>query len=280
MFTVKNHRSFEQLKQILRESDGRVTAFFEELMEQIAEMYMQQVLRRIPRDDEYKEYRESFRAWVSEEMNKLEPESLEKKTEIRKVENYWSGVEAVGNIKGFNELWLERTLVKVKKERNVELPFKDLMLFRYQPWTLDTIPFLPVGENAYFVYETIGLNEFYKVRIGARNKKAMVRGKIKARGMSYENDKQIMAKFKAISNLFDIALRLEKGIMTQKKSHWIPASEYVAKIGMKTLLKNQRILHDTIFRVGYKGWKRKKPRLDDIPMNRVESMKEFVERIV
>ena len=81
-------------------------------------------------------------------------------------------------------------------------------------------------------------------------------------------------------NLFDIALRIELGIMMQKRSHWISAMDYVTKVGMKTILKNDRELHKIIFKLGYKGFKMNQPRLPDITANRVESFKDFVERIL
>lgn len=265
---------------LMKEMDERLTKFFEVTMEYVAEMYMEQILKRIPQEDQYKEYRDSFRAFVSTKMNKVEKFSQVDIEKVKTKEVYWSGVEAVGNVKGFNQLWLERTLVKVKKQRNVTLPFKDLLLFRHQPWTLDTIPALPASDHVYFVYEDIGLNDFYKQRVQSRKNQAIVRQKLTDRGYGYENEDQIINEFKAISNLYDIALRLEFGVMTQKRGHWIPAKDYVSRVGLKTILKNQRILEDIIHKVSYKGFKKRRPKLDDIPENRVDSFKDFVERIL
>ena len=280
MITIKDSKDLKELRIILKESDKRVGAFFERLMEKVAELYMEQVVRRIPKDAEYKEYRESFVAHVSSEMNRLEQDSVDKTEKTSKQELYLSGVEAVGQIKGFNQMWLERTRIKVKKQRNIDLPFKDMMLFRYQPWTLDTIPFLPASADIYFVYEDIGLQEFYKIRKGARKRQKDVRARAVQNGMYYDSDEKIRAELKAISNIFDIAMRIELGIMTQKRGHWIPAMDYVTKIGMKTILKNDRELRKILFKVGYKGFKIRKPRLPDIPANRVESFKDFVEGIL
>lgn len=280
MIVIKDTKDLKELRIILKESDKRVSAFFERLMEKVAELYMEQVIRRIPKDAQYKTYRESFIAYVSTEMNRIEQDSAEKTEKISKTEMYLSGVEAIGLVKGFNQLWLERTRIKVKKQRNIDLSFKDMMLFRYQPWTLDTIPFLPVSEDIYFVYEDIGLQEFYKIRKGSRKRMKDVRARAVQNGMYYDSDEKIIAEFKAISNLYDIAMRIELGIMTQKRGHWIPAMDYVTKIGMKTILKNERELQHIIFKVGYKGFKNRKPKLPDIPANRVESFKEFVEGIL
>lgn len=280
MIKIKDSNDLKELRIVLRESDERVNAFFLTLMEKVAELYMEQVVRRIPKGAEYKEYRESFRAYVSSEMNRVERITREKTEPTKTREFYLSGVEAVGQTKSFNQIWRERTRLKVKKHRNVELPFKDMMLFRYQPWTMDTIPFLPTGDNIYFVYEDIGLQEYYKIRRGSRKRQKDVRARAKQNGMYWDSDEQIMADFKAISNIFDIAMRIELGIMMQKKAHWVPAMEYVAKIGMKTILKNDKELEKIIFKVGYKGFKRTDPKLPDIKANRVESFKEFVEGIL
>ena len=161
MIKIKDSKDLKDLRLLLKESDKRVSFFFEKLMEKVAELYMEQVVRRIPKDAQFKEYREAFVAHVSTEMNRVGQDSSDKTEKVGKQELYLSGVEAVGQVKSFNQLWLERTRIKLKKQRNVDLSFKDMMLFRYQPWTLDTIPFLPVSSNVYFVYEDIGLQEFY-----------------------------------------------------------------------------------------------------------------------
>jgi len=276
MIKVIMSNDFKNLEKILSQSDKRVDYFFNEFMVEVVERYKDQLIRRIPRDDEFREYRSSFQTFIANVDSKDIKDGETK--ELDKFDRYVFGVKSIGVEKRFDELRLKGTKVIVKKKRRTELSFIDLMLFRYQPWTLDTIPILPYGDSVYLTYQEIKNDEYYRIARAGRKKAKEVVKKLKEKGFKPTPKERIVNELKVVSNFLDLALKLEFGIEMRKKTHWTSAAAYIEKTAWRDILKNKKELQKVFVNANFNGFKNK-TRLDTINNDELESFGDFVERI-
>lgn len=252
---IERDKGFKEMESLMKTWDMRTTYFMREFVAHMSDVFLEQLLDRIPTDERTKKYIESFRVFIAKDLSKNINDKERDVKKITKPQEYWAGVEAVQASKNFHKLQAERTLLHVKKSRTGTIVLSDMLLFRYQPWTLDTIPWIPRGDDVYLVYEEVGLKTFYQERIKIRKnlKKALTRAK--KDGLKEDPDLYIVKKLDAVHNIIDIALKMEFSLSAIKKQHWRPAIKYLRTVAWKNAMKRRKDLDLVLFDPRFKKFK-------------------------
>jgi hypothetical protein len=156
------------------------------------------------------------------------------------------------------ELDPEKTILRVKsKKKNASKAV--LVLERYNPWTADTIPWIPKDKDAELVYEKVEENVIDDIR--RKRKRQMfkvisVLRKEGVKGLKHGSDQASGVKSAgAISSVVKRVLQIEFGIGARRRKHWRFMLKFMKLKGYSEIGKDARI--ERIFvDPDYKGWKR------------------------
>lgn len=134
------------------------------------------------------------------------------------------------------------------------------VLVKFNPWTVESLPFTPSRNKATITYRKANTREVTEVTKKRNNDQRVWSRLLTKAGLrqnrNEKNDRKAMGAAKGMSDLSFSGFRTEWGQGgTQPKPHWRPAIRDLKQNGIKRMMKNREFVRAAID-PGYKGWLR------------------------
>lgn len=257
MLTIKADRNNKDSIQFAGEMADRMEFVLKELPIETAEDVLVMVKDAIPSGVDYNPYREALDIFEVEESDpKL----------------YVVGVLGMPKRVSLKVVDTIRTVLYIRpSSRSGKMSEAALILRRYEPWTVATMPFEPSPDDAEIVARRVSMREVNLLEVGLRKVLPTVERKLKAIGVKTRTAPQLLGR-KVLLDLSFFALRLEFGFDGfPYKPHWRPALRKVASRGYS------RTVTGAMLEPKFRGWRRKPRVMKKVPA-RVVQVEDFQER--
>lgn len=250
----------------LRTFPKRADTFLRDLTIRMGLMALDIVRKNIPAGDEYKSYRNSLKLKRIKRMIGMKGVAIVSEPSKEKMSALNADVSVI---------YIER-----KRRRNKAKYSKSvLLMMNLSPWTVDTLPFVPMDRTIKLVYRKVSKKEAGKIRIARkadarRVREIMVQENIKPK-RALEMDKKMV-----LSDSAFIGLRLEFGMAGHRgKAHWRPMVRQMKTRSVGEMYKKDRYLKRTLWDPEYGGWVKPVKRLPDTTIARVQKFQPFQRKI-
>jgi hypothetical protein len=227
---------------LMKEFPERSKALRRKMAHRSAEMALEHMKEKIPKDEAWRAYRKSLEiaeVKAGSEFDAFVVQSSPKST--RTVRN-----------KDASEM-----LLYVKAHRRLKrVPESVRILEKYNPWTLHTLPFTPKRTDAEIVSRKVSKNQADKVAKRRMHEKHKWRSELSGVGVRPQPIRPKEAK--VVSTTPDVgqeAMRLEFGIGQKPAPHWRPAITHVKRAGAKTMMRDPQ-MKAALSNPNFTGWKR------------------------
>ncbi len=234
---------------MVKEFPARSKALRRKMAHRSAEMALEIMKEKIPKDSAWVDYRKSL--------------------EIAEVK-VSAGVDAFvvqsapGSTRTIRNKDASEVLLYVRAHRRLKkVPEAIRILESYNPWTLHTLPFTPNKTEANIVSRKVSKNEADKVAKRRMQEKHKWRSALSRVGVKPQPIRP--KEVKVISTVPDVgqeAMRLEFGIGQKPAPHWRPAIMGVKRFGPKVMMRDPSIkaaMTKPNF-TAWKQWRKIKPR--------------------
>lgn len=246
---VDRNRMASRIEQNLpnkREIDQRISWMQRYLAYNQAKYLAEQVKAEIPKSPKYDTYRNSIRMVNQPDAYGISIADMSKERAI--------------------EPKADAIYVLPKKSRLVPVKKELLVLYRYSPWTADTLPFTPNPKDASLVLRPSNPNSIREIRKEKIATQRKWRAELLAAGakvgdMKYQQENQnkdtgdnLLRGSDMISPLLAEAVKLEFGTPGQKATpHWKPALEDTNTNNFRRVAK-QLMTFQVVMDYGWRGW--------------------------
>jgi hypothetical protein len=266
----KSDGGLERIKLLSKTWPSRVRKLMELLTLDVTEFARKEIVGRLPQQDQYRAYKHS--------LETVQVVGGEK-------EEVAYAVRAPLRHRKVRKMDVRRVVLYVKPKRKLARESKEVtVLMKYNPWTLDTIPFTPKKRDAVVVSRRVGKTEVKRIAESRKRQAPVWRKELHRAGFREIKKTRRLKLPKTMKTLPDVvfeALRLEYGLGGVKPHpHWRPGIRTASRQGMRYILRRReaeiaRTLLDSGYHV-WKGWPRpvKKIRVMD-----AEKFKGFQEKL-
>jgi hypothetical protein len=246
-------------------------AHLQKLLPYLAAVHIhEQLLERIPGNDDWAAYRSSLQlARIIGSPKGVTSYALRIAPHARRVK----------------KTDIDRTVLYVQRNRRMRRVKPEIVVLeKFNPWTVQTLPFTPRRSQALIVSRKVTKREAEKVakdREKDRRKWSKALAHHGRREVKKDQRLDIPKKVHALPDIAFEALRLEFGLGGVKGSpHWRPALRQFLAFGLRSLLKQdhqiKRILKDS----KYRAWKRLPPRVrHSVRMTEVKNYLPFQKKL-
>lgn len=245
MIRIKPTRSFQQVLKLVREWPDRTAALLSAVPRDVATKVLEEIRQDIPSGDNWKAYKQSL--------------ELAKATGLSEGEEAWV-IRTRQKAKKIRRVDGKEVALYVRSHRPPKRPSEEvLVLARFSPWTLDTIPFFPKKSEAIMVSRKMTQREVQKIakqrqKDASEWKLLLARLGIRDAG---KRKKKTMPDARAVPDVAFEAIRLEFGLGDVRgKMHWRPALRRLRGSGFFGFAKNRRDWRRTMQDPWYREWGR------------------------
>lgn len=256
----------EDTLRLLNSWGKRINKFAHMFARKSAEHILEQLLEKIPKGPEYKEYRDSLR--VSRVRGSKLPA--------------WS-VGVTRKQRRLREKDTETTQLLVKPKRGgITRNPAIAVLVKHNPWTMSTLPLKPEASDAVLISRKVTKKELQQVEEAKKASQAEWTRELSEIGIRVDlkATQKLLQGAKAVSDVGFDALRMEFGVKnTQAKAHWRPAMHEFRSHGLKRLM-HWRSFKDVFTKVRYTGWRQWPGRAPTISMSEAKTYNKFAKRVL
>ncbi len=129
-----------------------------------------------------------------------------------------------------------------RTKRVAKVPEYVLVLERYSPWTMGTLPVFPTKRDALLVYRTLREEETEAVRKRNETARSEWSSELLRLGVTPKKDIEFPSKGKAVPDLAFEALRIEYGLGEGAgRAHWRPALQALAKGQIARMMQGEEV---------------------------------------
>jgi hypothetical protein len=249
-FAKQTSKKIPDLKKFMSELPERTEALRGYLPMLSAKYVLKEILERIPKRDEWKTYRQAL--MVSEVLgagSKVFAVHVDQKhRKVKKVDP-------------------PKTILYVKAKRGaMRRPKPEIALLeQYNPWTYDTIPFVPDKREATVIIKKADLRQVQKVE-QTKKRKHLKRVRVELARMGRREVKK-KDKLKVPKNMTKVptvifeALKLEFGLGPGKsRPHWAPSIRLLLRSGLRQFRRSIPQLTWALTRADFRGWRKWPPK--------------------
>lgn len=205
------------------------------------------ILSRIPNSDELKPYRMALEIC---KIVGLRPEEVAYAVRLNPKHRKVKTVDASKEI----------LYVRPREDRITETRPEVRILERYNPWTLDTIPFLPKQSQAFVQKVKAGRRRALKVQHQrTRDRRKWQRELSKVGFRDITRKVKVRPKFKYRKKIAPVvldALRMEFGLDRDPKPHWGPGIRRFVSVGVRSLRRKHPGLTSVLTKLGFRSWRK------------------------
>lgn len=181
----------------------------------------------------------------------------------------------------------DRVLLIVQKpNRRIQPPPEEIFILRaHNPWTMDTIPFIPKADVARLVFRIVAKEEVDRTRDLRRKALPSVLPMLAKRGFRFtdEDRKRMMAESagtEAAGDLVFASLRAEFGLKGYKSApHWRPGIREVKGTGFAMKFFSRRDVEQALSDPDFSGWDALGEARQTIGTERAESLQKFQDKV-
>jgi hypothetical protein len=153
-----------------------------------------------------------------------------------------------------------KTVLYVRAKRQLRRVKAEIsILERFNPWTLQTIPFLPSRAHCVLISRRVSKGEVERVtkaRVKDRPRWRRALDRTGHREVKKDRRLKLPKKVHTVPDVAFEALRLEFGLGGVKgKPHWRPSIRRLISTGFKSMLRRDPHLKQTFTHAGFRGWK-------------------------
>ena len=251
MFTITQDAGFKTVRLLLRrEWDQRVNGVMAMVSYLSAKAVYDGVMERVPTKDDFTVYANSL--------------------EVVRVAGTKNGeaafaVQASPKARSVRKVDAQKVVLYIRPRRKMaRVPPQIAVLEKYNPWTLDLLPFMPKKHDALVIMRRVNGREVLKIAEQRRRDRPQWRKEL-ARVGAVPSKKSVAPKVpkhaKAIPDVAFEALRLEFGLGVQPKPHWRPALRQFLPVGFRGMLRRMPGLQSALTKISFKGWRKWPPRV-------------------
>lgn len=217
----------KDLGKLLEEWPERTTALRAQTAYLSTERVFKDILQRLPSAQEYTTYRKALRFGRVAGTSKEEPAfAIYADSKARRVRRLDRGKVLL--------------YVKAKRKRRLRIPPEIHILEKFNPWTVDTLPFSPDKRWALLITRKAGARQVDSVAAKKklqrpRLRKALFRAGV--RRLKKDNDLKIPKSIKGLPDVALEAIRAEFGLGKRAVPHWRPAILGLVHGGLRSMLK-------------------------------------------
>lgn len=181
----------------------------------------------------------------------------------------------------------DRVLLIVQKpNRRIQPPPEEIFILRaHNPWTMDTIPFIPKADVARLVFRVVAKEEVDRTREARRKALVTVLPMLTKRGYRFtaEDRKRMMeesAGTEAAGDLVFASLRAEFGLKGYKSApHWRPGIREVKGVGFAKRFFSRRDVEQALSDPDFSGWDALGEAKQTVGTKRAEDLQEFQAKV-
>jgi hypothetical protein len=252
MIRVTPNEGFKQAQKFLRrqEWNPRVNKLLGMLAYQAATEVCARVVERIPTKDDYSTYANSLEVVRVSGVNPEEGAAyaIRSKPGARRVRQVDS----------------QKVVLYIRPRRRLaRTPPQIEVLEKYNPWTLDTLPFMPKKREALVIMRRVNGREVTKIGEQRKRDRPQWRKELSRCGVlpAKKGTKPKLSRHsKALPDVAFEALRLEFGLGMQPKPHWRPALRQFLQTGFQGMLRRMPGLQAALTKPKFMGWRKWPPR--------------------
>jgi hypothetical protein len=222
------------------------------------------LLDRIPKQDEYKSYRRSLSVVaLSGVESGFAVQARTGKQRVEKVDVF-------------------RTVLYIRARRRLgKVDPKAEVLERYNPWTPDTLPFVPDRKTALTISRRVSRKESRTIaakRNGQRRKWRKELQGVGVRSLKKTTVVELPKKLEALPDVAFEALRLEFGLGGIKaKPHWRTTIRRFKLIGIRNMVREHPDMLKALTKLGFDQWQKWPPSTKRVSRGAVQSFVSFQE---
>lgn len=149
------------------------------------------------------------------------------------------------------------------RRRLARTPPQIEILEKYNPWTLDTLPFMPKKREALVIMRRVNGREVTKIAEQRKRDKSEWRKDLSRVGVlpaQKGTQPKLGRHAKAVPDVAFEALRLEFGLGVQPKPHWRPALRQFLPSGFQGMLRKMPGLKAALTKPNFYGWRKWPPK--------------------
>lgn len=150
------------------------------------------------------------------------------------------------------------------RRRLARVPPQIEVLEKYNPWTLDTLPFMPKKREALVIMRRVNGREVTKIGEQRKRDKPQWRKELARVGVAPAKGAtklKLGRNTKALPDVAFEALRLEFGLGVQPKPHWRPALRHFLPTGFRSMLRKMPELQAALTKPKFFGWRKWPPKV-------------------
>lgn len=217
----------KDLGKLLKEWPERTTAIRAQTTYLSTERVYKDILNRIPSAQEFSTYRKALRFGHVAGTSKEEPAFA---------------IYADSKAQRVKRLDRNKVLlyIKAKRKRRIRTPPEIFILEKFNPWTIDTLPFSPDKRWALTITRKAGARVVDSVAAKKKFQRSKIRKALFKAGVRKLKKDNNLKVPKSITGLPDIALeaiRAEFGLGKRSNPHWRPAILGLVHGGLRSMLK-------------------------------------------
>ena len=241
----KNNEGINRLVREWVKRDGRVTKVEHYVPFFTGRQVLENIKARLPSEKDTEEYKKSLiLASISGIGRKMGGVSIISRSKLRKTATTKRDSRLI-------YIFPNDLAKRVKKEV--------VVLAEYNPWTLDTIPFIPAKKYADVVYKSSGIGLVRRERNYKKRLMSKVMSQLFRSGWRKQNRRTDMKLSKDSGKVTDVMLtgvNLEFGLGGMRRvPHWRLAIIMFLRNQLKKEIRTNRLLRRAMLDIKYRGWK-------------------------
>lgn len=261
-----NKREWELLQRMVHEWEDRYFAFLRAYSAEASRVGLKRVKAKGPSDKEVGfEYKKRLKLANVEITQFEEPVSLwdsfKKKKHVKETVTRMDGRACAIVYDAKKELVREldpqKTIIRVKT--TIKKPSKAAVILTVNnPWTSDTLPWVPKESEAELIYEKVDEVVVTEVRNKKKRKIVRIVNDLKragVKGLSLKKQSSKVQDAKTISTVVQKVLQVEFGIGVRRRKHWREMIRFMKQKGDREVSKDARLLR-VLGDPTYRAWKR------------------------
>jgi hypothetical protein len=247
-FAKEHTKHIQNLDRFVSEWPARTRALRGYLSFLAANYVLHAMLERIPKKEEWKAYRMALRVY--------------KVTGADAVDAVYS-IRVDLRHRAVRKVDPPKSILFVKVPKKMRTPKREIVLLeKYNPWTYDTIPFVPSKADAVVIVRRVATREAVRVAKEKVRVLKKIRVEMARVGKRMRKASKVHVSKRA-SNIPDVvfeALKLEFGLGGAAKPHWRPAIRDLIGPGLRRIKRTKPDLSKALLAESFTGWKKWPPR--------------------
>jgi hypothetical protein len=242
------HRTLRLLHR--REWARRQSYTMARLVHQTATEVKELVSERIPTKDDYATYASSM--------------EVVKVAGVRPEEGVAYAIRVKPKARRVRQVDSKKVVLYIRPRRRLaRVPPQIEVLEKYNPWTLDTLPFMPKKREALVIMRRVNGREVTKIGEQRKRDKPQWRKELTRVGAppaKAAHKPKLGRHTKALPDVAFEALRLEFGLGVQPRPHWRPALHQFLPGGFRSMLRKMPGLQAALTNPKFSGWRKGPPK--------------------